>query len=154
MDTASLAAEPWCQPRCDIFSVLTEVDSFPLTRTYLDPGRCNLRPSVEQMRKAGVLKSEKMSKLGGDEDAPKLELPVRVIRYWDKLRKTRAAVSKPLGRQPSNADCTTTLSTFNRTVITWVNSGEENPKSRTLIATRYSKNGKNKGHRAGFYHVM
>lgn len=73
------------------------------------------------MRKAGVLKSEKMPKLGGNEDAPKLELPVRAIRYWDKLRKTRAAVSKPLGKQPSNADGSST--SLLSTARSWDNVG-------------------------------
>lgn len=59
------------------------------------------------MRKAGVLKADQMPKLGGDEDTPKLDLPVRAIKDWDKLRKTRAAGLESQGKQPSSADGST-----------------------------------------------
>lgn len=67
-----------------------------------------IHPSVEQMHKAGVLTADQMPKLGGDEDTPKLDIPVRAIRDWDRLRKARAAGSVSKGKQPSSADGSTT----------------------------------------------
>lgn len=67
-----------------------------------------IHPSVEQMRKAGVLTDDHMPKLGDDEATPKLDNPVRAIKHWDKLRKARAAGSLSQGKQPSSADGSTT----------------------------------------------
>lgn len=77
------------------------------------------------MRKSGVLKPEQMPKLGGDVDTPKLELPVRALRDWDRLRKSRAgaAGSKKVvvGKQPSSADGSTT--SLLSTARSWDNVG-------------------------------
>lgn len=80
------------------------------------------------MRKSGVLKAEQMPKLGGEVDTPKLELPVRALRDWDKLRKSRAGATakatgskKVVGKQPSSADGSTT--SLLSTARSWDNVG-------------------------------
>lgn len=59
------------------------------------------------MCRSGVLTRDQMPKLGGDEDKPKLDIPVRAIKDWGKLRKTRAAGLELQGKQPSSASGST-----------------------------------------------
>ena len=80
------------------------------------------------MHKSGVLKSEQMPRLGGDIDSPKLEYPVRAIRDWDKLRKSRKEAmtgskkAVAVGKQPSSADGSTT--SLLSTARSWENVGQ------------------------------
>lgn len=77
------------------------------------------------MRKSGVLKSKQMPKLGGNVDTPKLELPVRALRDWDKVRKSRAGATGSkkvaVGKQLSSADGSTT--SLLSTARSWDNVG-------------------------------
>lgn len=80
------------------------------------------------MHKSGILTSEQMPRLGGDIDSPKLEHPVRAIRDWDKLRKSRKEPTEGLkkgvaaGKQPSSADGSTT--SLLSTARSWDNVGQ------------------------------
>lgn len=80
------------------------------------------------MHKSGVLTSEQMPRLGGDIDSPKLKHPVRAIRDWDKLRKSRKEATTgskkvgAVGKQPSSADGSTT--SLLSTARSWDNVGQ------------------------------
>lgn len=58
------------------------------------------------MRRAGILLAHQMPVEGGD-GPPTLDLPVRAMAQWKKLRKARAASTSP-AKQPSEGNASTT----------------------------------------------
>jgi hypothetical protein len=61
-----------------------------------------IHPTVEQMRKAGVLRADQMPMPGGNSGSPTLHLPSRAVMQWKKLRNSRAASQLQSKIQSSN----------------------------------------------------
>lgn len=78
------------------------------------------------MYQSGVLTRDQLPKLGGDEGKPKLDIPIRAIKDWDKLRKARGVGSVPRGKQPSSASGST--ASLLSTARTWDNAGHTGAK--------------------------